>query len=69
MQNKKLKLTLFGIAGAIVGFGYYYFIGCNNGHCMISSNPYISTTYGMVTGFVFGWDSKKDKKNENPDKI
>ena len=65
MDSKKLKLALFGISGAIVGFGYYYFIGCNDGHCMISSNPYISTSYGSVLGVLFAWDTKKRKKKED----
>ena len=64
MNNKKLKFSLFGVVGAAIGFGYYYFIGCNDGHCMISSNPYISTSYGMVVGVLFGWDTKKEKKKE-----
>lgn len=63
MDSKKLKSVLFGISGALAGFAYYYFIGCNDGHCMISSNPYISTSYGAVAGLLFSWDSKKSKKN------
>jgi hypothetical protein len=36
--------------GALGGYAYYYFIGCSNGLCPISSNPYISTAYGGVIG-------------------
>lgn len=39
------KPLLFGVAGALLGFGYYYFIGCRSGTCTITSNPYISTAY------------------------
>jgi len=37
--------------GAIGGFLYYYFIGCNSGSCAITSSPYISTTWGGLLGF------------------
>lgn len=64
MQNKKIKLSVFAIVGAIIGFSYYYFIGCYNGHCLISSNPFISTSYGMVFGLILAWDNKKVNKGE-----
>lgn len=36
--------------GAIAGFAYYRFVGCESGACPITSNPYISTIYGAVMG-------------------
>ncbi len=54
-----IKVILFGLAGAVAGYAYYYFIGCYNGQCMISSNPYISTGYGIAVGLVLGWKPKK----------
>ncbi len=34
------KLYVFGaIAGAIGGFMYWKFVGCNSGTCMITSKP------------------------------
>ena len=48
--------------GAVLGYAYYYFIGCNSGSCAITSSPYISTIYGAVVGLVFAIPSKK--KNE-----
>jgi LytS/YehU family sensor histidine kinase len=48
------KLTIIGIAtGAIGGFLYYYFIGCANGTCAITSNPVNSTLYGCMMGGLF----------------
>ena len=50
---------LSGLAfGAVLGFGYYYYIGCASGTCAITSNPYISTAYGAMIGLVFMWPSE-----------
>ncbi len=64
MNPKFIKIGLFAALGAIAGFAYYYFIGCYNGHCLISSNPYISTAYGFSAGILLGWPSKDKKKEE-----
>jgi len=49
--------------GAAAGFAYYYFIGCANGTCMITSNPFISTAYGALLGFLLVGTFKK-RENE-----
>jgi len=41
------------LIGAILGFLYYRLVGCQSGHCMISSNPFISTGYGSLLGYLF----------------
>jgi hypothetical protein len=53
------------IAGAVAGYSYYYYVGCN-GSCPISGNPYISTAYGAFAGFLFvDWKSIFNRnKNE-----
>jgi hypothetical protein len=56
-----LKLTAFILLGGAAGFAYYYFIGCVGNTCPITSNPYISTGYGMATGLFLGWESKSKK--------
>ena len=58
------------LAGGLLGYAYYYFIGCNSGGCAISSNPYISTIYGSVLGFFISMPSNKRdlKNNEDEDK-
>ncbi len=58
------KLAVFGLIGAVAGFAYYYFIGCTNGQCLISSNPYISTGYGAGMGILLGWGPKKHREDE-----
>jgi len=50
--------------GALGGFAYYYFIGCTNGACPISSNPWISAAYGALIGIVMTMGSKKNKPQE-----
>ncbi len=64
MDSKYLKIALFAGIGAIAGFAYYYYIGCYNGQCIIGSNPYISTGYGLVAGLFMGWPSKEKKSLE-----
>jgi hypothetical protein len=54
------------VLGAFAGFGYYYFIGCTNGTCPISSNPWASTAYGALIGAVL--TAGKSKKREPEDK-
>lgn len=52
------------LAGALLGFGYYYFIGCKSGTCAITSNPLISTAYGALIGIIYTWPGKKLKKSQ-----
>lgn len=40
------------VIGAAAGFAYYTFIGCTGGSCPITSNPWVSTAYGGLIGFV-----------------
>ena len=64
-MNLILKRILPVLAGAVVGYAYYYFIGCTTGHCPITSNPYISTLYGAIMGVLFAIPSKKKVKVDN----
>ena len=67
---KKHKLTLAGVfAGALAGFLYYYFVGCSNGTCAISSKPLNSSLYGAVMGaLLFNLFEKKPKKEKREDR-
>ncbi|KAB2879120.1 hypothetical protein F9K33_10510 [bacterium] len=58
------KKILFIALGAGAGFAYYYFIGCNNGSCLIQSNPYISSTYGAAVGWAVSTVTLPLKKNK-----
>ena len=39
-----------GAIGAAFGFGYYKVVGCASGTCPLTSNPWISTLFGMFVG-------------------
>ena len=59
-----IKKVLPVVGGAVVGFLYYYFIGCRTGTCPISGNPYISTVYGALIGAIWLIPSKKKVEEE-----
>jgi hypothetical protein len=68
LRTKKiLKVALPVVLGAVGGFVYYSFIGCN-GSCAITSSPVNSTVYGTIIGLVLtDWKSIKsfiNKKGE-----
>ena len=46
------KTIIAALIGALAGYAYYALIGCSGGSCMISSNPYISTIYGLAMGVL-----------------
>jgi len=69
MTKKVVKIFLPIMIGALGGYLYYYFIGCNNG-CAITSSPINSTAYGAVIGAFFtnwksGFKSLKSNREEN----
>lgn len=47
-----IRLIIGVVIGAVLGYGYYRFIGCSSGTCPITSNPFISTIYGAVMGVL-----------------
>ncbi len=61
MKNKK-RILIGAALGALVGFAYWRWIGCNTGNCMITSHPVISTIYGgIMGGLLFSSFEKKTK--------
>jgi len=61
MNKRYIKMLSGLLVGAILGYLYYYYIGCASGSCAITSNPYISTAYGALIGLVFMWPAKKEE--------
>ena len=55
--------------GALLGYAYYYYVGCVSGTCAITSNPYISTIYGGVIGLLISFPSKRKKTEKANDDI
>ena len=47
-----LRILIGPVIGAVLGFGYYRLVGCASGTCPITSNPWASTIYGAVMGFL-----------------
>ena len=44
------RLVIGVVVGGILGYVVYRFIGCASGACPITSNPWISTVFGMALG-------------------
>jgi hypothetical protein len=55
------------IVGAIGGYIYYANVGCVSGTCAITSNPWMSSGWGGVFGYLvfdmFNGRKKKEKKS------
>lgn len=45
-----LRIIIGALTGGGLGFAYYKFVGCSTGTCPLTSNPIISSLYGMVVG-------------------
>lgn len=58
-------LTIIGVVvGAVAGFLYWYYVGCDSGTCAITSKPLNSTAYGALMGGLTFSMFKKESKNE-----
>ncbi len=55
--------ALFGVGGAILGYLYYTTIGCDGG-CAITGNPWSSTAYGALVGFL-AYPGPSDAKQQD----
>lgn len=50
-----MRLLLYVIVGAALGFAWHRFVGCRTGTCPITANPYTATLYGAAMGLLLGW--------------
>jgi hypothetical protein len=58
LRSSSFRKTLLSILiGGLIGFLYYYFVGCEAGSCSITSDPYGSIFMGSLLGFFIGGDS------------
>jgi len=61
-------LTILGVfVGVLGGYIYYLKVGCVDGTCAITSNPWMSTLWGGLMGYLifdmFNRKSKTKKKS------
>ena len=53
-----MKLILGTAVGALLGIGYYTFVGCPTGTCPLTRNPWVTTIYGALLGVLFAASSR-----------
>ena len=52
MRKSRIILhTVTMVLCGVLGWLYWYKVGCLNGACVIWSNPWIATGYGALLGF------------------
>jgi hypothetical protein len=65
---KYLKWVIAISFGALAGFAYWYFVGCNSGSCAITASPVNSSIYGGVMAALlfntFASNQKSDSKEK-----
>jgi C4-dicarboxylate transporter len=62
----RYRTALLGVVlGAAAGYAWYYFIGCSNGTCAITSRPLNSTLYGAFMGFLLAQSFPDKTENNN----
>jgi len=58
-MKRWITAALATVAGGILGYAYYHFIGCTTGACPITSNPVASTAYGMILGLLVSFPGRR----------
>ncbi len=62
------KNFILAILGAISGYLYWYYVGCESGSCAITSVWYRTAIYGALMGWLLSdvsfKQTKKEKTNE-----
>ncbi len=65
-MKKKHLITIFSIViGGLAGWLYWRYVGCLGNSCPILSNPWLSTGYGVLIGYLVGGLVKPKVKTEN----
>jgi Na+-transporting NADH:ubiquinone oxidoreductase subunit NqrB len=61
-----LRVLIGLLAGAALGYAYFYFIGCKGGSCPMWASPWRSMLTGAAFGILLLFDtkSKVDSKPE-----
>ncbi|MDD3034355.1 MAG: DUF6132 family protein [Bacteroidales bacterium] len=59
--KKYISYIIGTFVGALAGYLYWRFIGCNSGTCPITSSPLNSTLYGALMGALAGGLFKSEK--------
>jgi len=54
MLKHRRTAIISALLGAVAGYLYYRYVGCASGACIISANPYVSTVYGGIIGWLIG---------------
>lgn len=52
-KSKRIQI-IFLLIGAVGGFLYWRFVGCNSGTCVIKSVWYWTTLWGAAVGYLVG---------------
>ena len=47
-----MRIIIGAVVGGALGFGWYKLVGCSTGACPLTSNPFVTTVYGVVVGAV-----------------
>lgn len=50
--KKGVRPALFVLGGALLGLGYYHFVGCATGSCAITANPVSAMVYMGLIGWL-----------------
>jgi hypothetical protein len=45
-----VHIAIGAVIGGALGFAYYKTVGCTTGACPLTSNPFVSTIYGICIG-------------------
>jgi len=64
-MKKFIRPVLYAAIGGVLGYSYYYFVGCSNGgSCPLTSRWYITTLYGLIAGVLMALPNKTNKKTK-----